>query len=51
MAGHAPRLSHHESGTGGWIDGLSDVRISFYMLIAAALAAGIVYAVDQRFFG
>ncbi len=51
MAGHAPRLSRPAGRWSRWIDGPSDLRISIYMWILAALAVGIVYTLDRRFFG
>ncbi|MFQ5423009.1 MAG: hypothetical protein ACE5F9_03415 [Phycisphaerae bacterium] len=53
MAGHAPRLLHDDAlnGRAHWLDTLSDLRISLYMLILAAVAAALVLALDRRFFG
>ncbi len=51
MAGHAPRIPRPAGRWSRRIDGLSDLRISIYMWILAALAVGIVYTLDRRFFG
>ena len=51
MAGHAPRFSQADLGAPSWLERVSDVHLSIYMLIAAAIAAGAVYAVDARFLG
>lgn len=48
MSDHAPESTTATHRFLRWLDGLSDARISLYML-AVALAAGLViYAVDQR---
>jgi hypothetical protein len=51
VAGHAPEFLPPSQRLLCWLAGISDLRISLYMLIATGLIAAMLYMVDRRFFG
>lgn len=50
MAGHAPEFLSTTERLSGWIDEVSDYRLSLYMLATASIVALLFYVVSARVF-
>ena len=48
MAGHAPEFLTPRRRLWRWLANLSDLRISFYMLLFALLVAAALYMVNRQ---
>lgn len=51
MAGHAPEIQSPGERIQRWIMGLSDARISLYMLLATMLVGVLMFLVDRKLLG